>query len=156
MPAFHLRKLKKLNEIRKLARLGVPNIRLSYDAPDLLAGLPTTQIAALPTVYPPFRSVEEVLIWNQIQEFDLYWEPMVPLFGGPGVDGGTELDFFNSKLRTAIYADGPAHELPEVAARDHVLRKAVEATGLTVLSYKYQVVDDVIKGFANWYKENVG
>lgn len=155
MPAFHLRKLKKLNEIRRLARLGAANIRLSYDSPDLTAGLPPPEFTVLPTVYPPFRAVEEVLIWNQIQEFDLYWEPMVPLFGGPGVEGGTELDFYNGKFRTAIYADGPAHNLPEIAARDHVLRKAVEATGLKVLSYKYRTPEEVIEGFANWYKENV-
>ena len=154
MPAFKLRRLKKLNEIRRLARLGVPNIRLSYDAPDLLAGLPPPKLN-LPVVFPPFRSVEEVLIWEQIQEFDLYWEPMVPLFGGPGVEGGTEIDFYNGKLQIALYADGPPHLLPEIAARDHVLRKAVESAGLTVLSFQYRIPEDVIGGFATWYNEHV-
>lgn len=155
MPLRNLRKLKKQNEIKRLARLGLPSIRLSYDSPDLLASLPPKD-EFLPEVYPPFRSPEEVLIWDKIQTYDNYWEPMIPLFGGPGVEGGTEIDFYNSKLRIALYADGPPHLLPGIAARDMSLRKSVESVGLKVLSFAYRTPEEVNKKFPGWYKENIG
>lgn len=146
--------LPKLNKRIRLPRLG---IEVRIDSPDVnLPGIDDAVSLQLPLIYPPFRSVEEVIIWNQIQHFNPYWQPMVPLFGGPGVRGGTEVDFYNGILRYAVYADGPPHLIGGASEIDKLLRKSVQSLGLKVLSYRYRTPEEVISGFAGWYRDNIG
>lgn len=146
--------LKENTRLLRLRKMGIARIRVdSHLAP--LPPEPPQEPEDLPLVYPPFQSVEEVWIWNQLQKIDPYWAPHVNLFGGIGVRGGTNVDFMNVKLRIALYADGPPHKIPSAMARDHYQRKAVEGAGYRVLSFDYTSLDDAKIRFRQWYNENV-
>lgn len=146
--------LPQLRKINALRRLGVQRFRIDR------INIPLTQVPTdhelLPAVYAPFQSVEEVLIWERIQTYDAYWQAHIDLFGGVGVPGGTNLDFYNAKLKIALYADGPPHLLPSAIARDIVLRKEVENAGLRVLAFTYRLPTEVIRNFPAWYAQEIG
>ncbi len=150
------RPLPRLKTRNSLPYLHIPHIYI--ERPDLFlpARAPGEVEDIVLAVYPPFDSIEEVVIWDYLQQFDPYWIPHIDFFGGVGVPGGTNVDFVNPQQHLALYADGPTHLLPLIAARDTVLRKAVESAGLKVLAFIYRDVSDVKKHFPSWYRDFIG
>ena len=49
----------------------------------------------------------------------------------------TKADFFYTELQVAIFADGPAHDQPDVASHDAEVGDCLYGAGVTVLRFRY-------------------